>query len=56
MVGVEQEFVLLLALGSQIVADLDFVLEHVNDLDEVFALAGDEVIAVTNGRKAALGR
>jgi len=37
-------------------ADLDFVLTHVNDLDEAFALAGDEVVAVSNGRRAALGR
>jgi len=37
-------------------ADLDFVLAHVNDLDEAFALAGDEVVAVSNGRKAAFGR
>jgi len=38
------------------VTDLDFVLGHVNDLGEVFVLAGDEIVAVSNGRKAALGR
>jgi len=38
------------------VDDLDFVLTHENDVDEVFALADGEVVAVSGGRKAALGR
>ena len=37
-------------------ADLDFVLAHVNDLDEVFTLADDEVVPVSSGRPAALAR
>ena len=37
-------------------ADLDFVLGHVNDVDQPFVLAGDEVVACSDGRKAAFGR
>jgi 2-phosphosulfolactate phosphatase len=33
--------------------DLDFVLAHVNDLDQVFRLEGGEVVAVSEGRALA---